>query len=174
MSYCNSVLPHAANVLGVEEPKRLFRRSFQSPSNNRQTGVMGVDAQEQVTIRTENKPEVDASFCVFAEQVYSKEAPTRTEDIPIPPRSSDELLVRGAVVSTPIHVKVALKTLVLGTATASRKGLYNHVSRALENSVPQSVQKAVNSPEFMGRFLDAIVDNPALIIPGTALIKSEQ
>lgn len=66
-----------------------------------------------------------------------------------------------------------MKTLVLETVNSSQKGVRNRLSTASENLVLQTVQKVVDSPEFISRFSEAIVSKPGFMAPVAVLVKSE-
>lgn len=71
-----------------------------------------------------------------------------------------------------VQVEEVMNKLVLKTLNASKNGVHNCLSEALENLVLRTVQKVMDSPELISRFSDAVIDNPGFITPVTALVKS--
>lgn len=74
----------------------------------------------------------------------------------------------------PVHVEDAVIKLVLQTINLIYRGFHNFLSAAVETFVLRIMQKVLNSPEFISRFFDAIIDNPGFIAPVVTLVKSEQ
>lgn len=164
----------ATTVPGVEEPERFLRGSHQNPSNNQQTGRIEIGPQERGPLLIGDKPERDASFCVFADQVITEEQPANIETAPVPLLASEQLSVRDAVAGIPVHVEEAVYKLVLETQTANQKGVDNRLFGSLGDvSRPHRIKGRVLTG--VHRLIsDAAIDNPGFIAPKTVLVKSEQ
>lgn len=67
-----------------------------------------------------------------------------------------------------------MSKLMLETPNASQKGIHNRLLAAFENVVRCAVQKVVYWPEFISRFMDAVIDDHGFIAPLAALVNSEQ
>lgn len=63
---------------------------------------------------------------------------------------------------------------MLGTLTENQKGVNNYLSAVQETLIIRGVHEVVKSPEFMSRFLNAVIENPGFIAPETELVTSEQ
>lgn len=74
----------------------------------------------------------------------------------------------------PVHVEETINRFLLETLTTRRKGVDNHLSVALEMLAVRTIHKIVNSPRFISRLLDTIIDSPGFIALVAALVKSEQ
>lgn len=61
---------------------------------------MGTDGQERPPLLTGEEMERDALFHVIDDQPAPEEQTTNIGNVPVAPRTSDELLVRDAVAST--------------------------------------------------------------------------
>lgn len=68
-----------------------------------------------------DETECEASFHIFSDQVVLEERPTNIETTPVAPYTSEELLVRAAVTSIPLHAEEALSKLVLKTLTVTQR-----------------------------------------------------
>lgn len=150
---------------GAEEPERLLRRSRHNVLNNRETGGVGTDAQEQSPLPTQCETKRDIPSLVISDQAGREERPTSTETVPVALRTSNQLLVRKAVTGIPVHIEASLSKLVLETLTSSLEGVDNLVSTTLETLVLHTVRKVVNSREFVRQFLDAVLDKHGFINP---------
>lgn len=73
-----------------------------------------------------------------------------------------------------LHVEKALSKLVLETLTSIRKGADRHMSTALATIVLQNVRRVLKSPDFVRKFLYAVVDNPGFVSPVAAVDRSVQ
>lgn len=127
MSSRDTTIPRAMTVTGVEAPERLFRRSHRNPSNNRRTGLIELDGQEQASLSTGDEPECDASYRVFSDQVVSEGKPVNIKTASVTSLTSEQLLICYKVAGSVVRVEKAVNTSVLKVLTASWEGVDNRL-----------------------------------------------
>lgn len=89
-------------------------------------------------------------------------------------RTSEQLLLRNALASIPVHIEESLSKLLLEMLTGSQKVLYNNVSTALGTLMPGTVRNVVSLPEFMWQFSNAVFNNHGLLTLVPTPVRSEQ
>lgn len=159
MSTHDTRIPRVTAVLGVEEPQHLLCQSHQKLSNARQISHVGTNAHKRALLPTADKPNGNASFRIIPDQTVSEEQSVNTKTDPVAPLTSKQLFVRDAVAGVPVHVKEAMKKMVLETLNKSKTRVYNRLSVDLEDLVLRTMQKVVDSLEFISLFSDAVIDN---------------
>lgn len=88
--------------------------------------------------------------------------------------TSEQLLIRDMVAGKLLHVEEAISKLAMETLTTTQKHAINLLTAALKTLFFRTVHKAVNSPEFISRFSDVLIDNSGIIAPLAAHFKSKQ
>lgn len=174
MSNRDTRAPRTAAISGAEEPEYLHRWSRQNPSNHRQTGCAGMDAEECPGLQTEGEKVCDAPFHVCADRVAAEERSMNTETDPVTIGTSDQLLVYNAVSGAPVPVEDASNIWLLEKLTTHVQDVKYRVLTALETLLLHTVHKVVHSPEFIGQFSDTVMNNPELITSVATLVRSEQ
>lgn len=69
MSNCNIRAPRTTSVPKVEKSEHLLRRSCQNRSNNRETGLVGIDAHERAVLSTADRPENEIFPRIFRSEL---------------------------------------------------------------------------------------------------------
>lgn len=87
------------------------------------------------------------------------------------PLTSKQRLLHIALICIFIPVEDAISRMVLETLNENQKGVHSRVSASLERFVLRTVQKIVDSPDFLSRFLDVVMVSPESIAPLAILVK---
>lgn len=174
MSICKTKILRSTTISRVEVSKCHQRRGLQIPSNNRRLYRNGTNGQEPDSLPRSSAPEHEASFCSFTDQIVLKERPAIIETAPMAHLTRKLLFERDVEGATPINIKEEARNLVHETLTASREGIDNSPSTAMEKLVIRTVNQVVSSPNFEIRLLNVVIDCPGSVDPLTMLAMLRQ
>lgn len=173
MSNRDTPAPRSTASQVAEDPERLLLRSLKNVYSNLEVGRVEKGAQKHGLLPMGDKTERDAPFRIIAGQAASEEPLTNTKLFSVTPQTSEHHLVCNGVAGTPVHVEDLFSKPIPETLTSNQKGMDNRVSTALGTLLLYTVWKAINLPDFLPQFLEAVIDSPVFINPVAVLVRSE-
>lgn len=120
-------------------------------------------AQERSNSTTSPETTRRGTFRAVANAVVSEEQPANLEYGPLTPPTSEQVIEHTTISGIRFHVEETVHKLELEIAIAQHEEVDNCLPASSEILIERILKRVINSAKFIGRIVEAIIDNYAFL-----------